>query len=323
VGFKLRVERRLALARFSTDHYTSFSVSTQQGPKESPNVGELIARYFEEREWGQPKDREVSKYAGLDPEWVKLIIEHRNDPNVTVRRATLLKIAAAMDLTAEERSALESSAGLPNGSLKATQVMKVQHPEISMRRAVLLLTAPTDPHLLPFRVKRRDISTRSGVVFGMHDVVVRVTTPEDLSVLDYADNLFKSKMLRTIETIPLRDDLPIYVDREFNEKGLEVGDYYWAVIFVQALATAKKPEPRDIFHEVASLPKFKGGIHLLTAGVVVGQFDTVIEVLAANLSRLKEYVRAAQQRANEAEREVHTVTYFAQNWLQRPVDGAF
>ena len=99
------------------------------------------------------------------------------------------------------------------------------------------------------------------------------------------------------------------------------GIYYWAVIFIEALTTTKTPEPRDIFQKVALRPEFKGGIHLLTAGVVVGQFDTVVEVLAANLSHLQKYVRAAQESANDADRDVHTITYFARRWSQTPESG--
>lgn len=191
-----------------------------------------------------------------------------------------------------------------------------------MRRAVLLLTAPEDPHKLPFRV--RNVATRSGVVFGWHDVAVRITTPEGSSVLDYADRLFEKGSLRTIETIPLRDDLPAYVDQHFSSKDLNAGDYFWAVIFVQALGTPpEKIEIRDTFHYVASRPKFHGGIHLLTAAVAVGRFDTVVEILAANLSLLQHYIRDAQKLSNERGQDVHTVTYFALRWEQKPVAAAF
>lgn len=287
-----------------------------------PSVGDCLAHYFEAREWGdKAKYRELSRNAGLARQWVERTIEARDGRKS--RRASLLKISAALELDDEERRVLQGAAGLPKGSLKATQAEKVEEGEISMRRAVLLLTAPTDPHLLPLRVKRRDIATRSGVVFGPHDVVVRINTPADLTVLEYADKLFSSKMLRTLETIPIRDDLPIYVDREFSQSELQDGDYYWAIIFIEALTTEKTPEPRDIFYDAALLPEFKGGIHLLTAGVVVGQFDTVVEVLAANLSHLQKYVRAAQEMANDHSRGVHTVTYFARRWSQIPENAAF
>lgn len=54
---------------------------------------------------------------------------------------------------------------------------------------------------------------------------------------------------------------------------------------------------------------------------MVGQFDTVVEVLAANLSHLQRYVRSAQEIANDAGRNVHTVTYFSQRWFQTPESG--
>lgn len=292
---------------------------SDQSGLELPSVGECIARYFETRGWDDSKYAEVNKNAGLARQWVDRVVDGRDGRKP--RRASLLKIAAAMDLTAAERRVLEAAAGLRKGSLRATRAEKVQEKEISMRRALLFLTAPTDPHRLPLQVKVDNVSTRSGVVFGRHDVVVRVYTPEDLSILEYADRLFASKKLRTLETIPIRDDLPIYVDRKFSKSELHAGDYYWAIIFIEALTTKKTPEPCDVFHEVALRPEFSGSIHLLTAGVVVGQFDTVVEVLAANLSHLQRYVRSAQETANDAGRNVHTVTYFSQRWFQTPESG--
>ena len=115
----------------------------------------------------------------------------------------------------------------------------------------------------------------------------------------------------------------MYLDHEFRQGGLEANDYYWAVIFVQALSTPKKPEFREIFHSVSKRSDFKGSIHLLTAGVAVGQFDTVVEVLAANLPRLQKYVRDSQRLATDEGRQVHTVTYFAPAWQQQPDDGRF
>jgi hypothetical protein len=289
-------------------------------------VGSLIAEYFERRDWEPHQYLVVSKRAGLARQWVERTINSRGEKR-KVSRGTLLKVAAAMDLNTSERTALENAIGKP-GSLRKTEAELLEEDELSMRRAVMLLTAPTDPHLLPFRARRGEVAIRSGVVFGWHDVVVRITTPEGVSVLDYSDRLFKSKSLRstalrTTETILLRDDLPVFVDRSFTEEGLHADDYHWAVIFVQALGTPEDPEFRDIFHEVASRIDFQGGIHLLTAAIAVGQFDTVVEVLAANLSCLQRYVRAAQERSNELGREVHTVTYFAENWQQRPKDGSF
>jgi hypothetical protein len=279
---------------------------------EGESLGTLIARYLAEHRV-EPRDYGLtSKRAGLDDQWIEKTIKRNAS---TAKRGSLLKIAAALELTPEERMELELVAGLPESSLLATKAEEICEPTVSMRRAIILLTAPTDPHLSPLRVKIPGVAIRTGVVFGWHDVITRVTTPKGVSVLDYVDRLFNGGKLRTIETIPLRDDLPIFIDREFDEKGLEDGDdYYWAVIFVQALGTPKKPEFRDIFLKVAQRSDFKGGIHLLTAGVAIGQFDTVVEVLAGNFSRLQKYVRDSQMHAIEEGRQVHTVTYFAPRW---------
>jgi hypothetical protein len=287
------------------------SAKERRDPK-GEGLGTLIARFLAERKTESHDYGPTSKRAGLDDQWIEKTI--KRNPS-TAKRGSLLKIAAALDLTQEERVELELVTGLAKNSLKATEAREVCEPRISMRRAIILLTAPTDPHLSPLRVKIPGVAIRTGVVFGWHDVVTRVTTPEGVSVLDYADRLFNGGKLRTIETIPLRDDLPIFIDSEFDEKGLGDGDdYYWAVIFVQALGTPKKPEFREIFRKVAQRGDFKGGIHLLTAGVAIGQFDTVVEVLAGSFRRLQEYVRESQMHANDEGRDVHTVTYFAPRW---------
>lgn len=297
--------------------------SRSRKPSNDHSLGALISEYCASRGWDPEEDyNQASKRAGLDDQWLKKITDPESNSS-KANRGSLLKIAAALDLEPMERAKLELVAGLPRRSLRLTEAKKIVEPELSMRRAVILLTAPTDPHLSPFHVRLPGKAIRSGVVFGWHDVVTRVTTPEGTSVLDYADRLFNGGKLRTMETIPLRDDLPMYVDHEFRQSGLTASDYYWAVIFVQALGTPKKPEFRDVFHSVSKRNDFKGSIHLLTAGVAVGQFDTVVEVLAAKLPHLQKYVRDSQALANEKGRQVHTVTYFAPAWKQQPDDGVF
>lgn len=262
----------------------------------------------------------LSERAGLGDQGIEHIVDKQE---VQASRGTLLKIAAAMALKPPEREELERAVGYLPGSLRETKAERLEWDRISMRRGVLLLTAPTDPHLLPLDSMQQDVATRTGVVFGWHDVVVRITTPQDRSVLDYADDLFESGALRTVETIPLRDDLPIYLDREFSFEGLETGDYYWAVIFIQALGTPTKLEVRDIFYDTSSQPQLQGGIHLLTAAVAVGGFDTVVEVLASNLLQLQAYVRDSQKLCSDNGQEIHTVTYFALQWQQKPSIAAF
>lgn len=284
------------------------------------SVGELVARAFEVRGLGEPDYKLMSEQAGLDHQWAKRTIKDR--PNAKAHRGSLLKFAAAMELTSEERSAFETANGEVNGSLRATEAEQVHLRDgISMRRAVVLLTAPTDPHKLPLRVGKA--ATRSGVVFGWHDVVARVTTPPGASVLKHSDLLFETGQLRTIETIPLRDDLPAYIDQDFTSTGLTVGDYFWAVIFVQALETPGKPELQHLFHTVAKRPKFRGNIHLLTAAVAVGQFDAVVEILAARIVSLRDFVRDAQKLCSDRSQQVHTVTYFAAQWEEKSRGGRF
>jgi len=265
----------------------------------------------------------VSKSAGLDDQRVQSIIAPRSGKPPLVRRGTLLKIAAALDLSQEERSELATAAGHKGNWLAATVAAQVHEEKISMRRAVLLLTGPTDPYGLHFHRRLGGAAARSGIVFGWHDVVVRLTTPENVSVLEYADDLFKAEALRTLETILLRDDLPMYVDSDFVADDTLVRDYRLATIFVQALGDRKKPEFVDIFREVAGWQEYKGCIHLLTAAVAVGQFDSVIEVLASNVDQLKNYVRAAQAHGRGQGKEAHTVTYIAEKWRQRTSGGSF
>jgi hypothetical protein len=265
----------------------------------------------------------VSKDAGLDDQRVQSIIRPRNGKSPQVRRGTLLKIAAALDLSEEERRELARASGQKADWLAATVAARVHEEKISMRRAVLLLTGPTDPYGLHFHKRQGGVAARSGIVFGWHDVVVRLTTPEGVSVFDYVDDLFKAEALRTIETILLRDDLPMYVDGDFSGDETLVRDYRLATIFVQALGNRKKPEFIDVFREVAGWKEFRGCIHLLTAAVAVGQFDSVVEVLASNVIQLKKYVRTAQAESRERRKEAHTVTYIAEQWRQRDSGGRF
>jgi len=286
-------------------------------------VGEVLAELFLSREMNDTHWASVSKAAGLDDQRVQSIIVPRSGKPPQVRRGTLLKIAATLELDQEERSRLSTAAGHESDWLAATVATLIHEKKMSMRRAVLLLTGPTDPYGLHFHKRLGGVSTRSGVVFGWHDVVVRLTTPKDVSVLEYTDALFRSDSLRTLETILLRDDLPMYVDSDFPTDETLVRDYRWATIFVQALGDAKKPEFVDVFREVANWEPYRGCIHLLTAAVAVGQFDSVIEVLASNLDQLKNYVRAAQAHARDQEKEAHTVTYIAEKWRQRTAGGRF
>jgi hypothetical protein len=280
---------------------------------------ELLPRLFEAHGLGPSFYSVVSKSAGLDDETVVRVVKEKK---LRLTHGKLMKIAAALELRPAERTELEGSVGMARGSLRQTEARLLpKEKAISMRRAVLLLTAPADPHLLPLHPTRKLVATRTGVVFGWHDVVVRITTPEQLSVLDYADDLFKTGRLRTIETIPLRDDLPMYVDQEFDAKPVRADDYFWAVIFVQALGTPGHPEPVEIFHDTAS--EYLGGIHVLTAAVAVGRFDSVVEVLAGSLLQLQLYVRRAQELCQENGQQVHTVTYFASEWRQRPYVAEF
>ncbi len=265
----------------------------------------------------------VSKEAGLDDQRVQSIIEPRSGKPPQVRRGTLLKVAAALDLSGEERSELSQATGHESNWLAATVAARIHEEKISMRRAVLLLTGPTDPYGLHFHKRLGGVAMRSGIVFGWHDVVVRLTTPENVSVLEYADDLFKAEALRTLETILLRDDLPMYVDRDFVVDETLVRDYRLATIFIQALGDRKKPEFVDVFREVAGWKECRGSIHLLTAAVAVGQFDSVVEVLASNVEQLKNYVRKAQRHGRDQGKEAHTVTYIAEKWRQRTSGGSF
>ena len=276
-------------------------------------VGAVVAQAFDARGLGYPDYKLISEQAGLNHQWAERAILNQDDAKVY--RGSLLKFAAAMELSLEERSALEKANGEKEGSLCATEATEIHlSTGMSMRRAVLLLTAPTDPHKLPFQIKKA--ATRSGVVFGWHDVVARVTTPENTTVLEHSDEMFATGDLRTIETIPLRDDLPAYIDQDFKGENLDKA-YFWATIFVQALGTPGQPELQHLFQTVSKRTLFLGNIHLLTAAVAVGQFDAVVEVLAAKIENLQHFVREAQKLSRERSQHIHTVTYFAAQWEQK------
>ncbi len=286
-------------------------------------VGGLLESYFKKRR-KEDYYASVSLQAGLARQHIKRIIEpeHGKKPQRQTC-GTLLKIADALRLDDDERKALEQASGHKPGSLKKTQAERDQEPTISMRRAVLLITAPKDPSPFPDTLKQKDkryaeVATRTGVVFGLHDVVVRATTPVGISVLNYSQELFDRFKLRTVETIPLRDDMPIYLDKTFSNEHLGDTDYLWATILVEALGGERKPEFPEIFYSVAEQEKFWGGVHLLTAAITVGQFDSMIELLAVNHDVLQKYVRESQDFAwAKHGREAHTITYFS-NHLRKP-----
>jgi hypothetical protein len=289
-------------------------------------VGALLDSYFKKRRKSDAHWASTSEQAGLDHQHIKRIIKPKAGTNPKPEVGTLLKIADALRLNDDERAALEQASGhLKPGCLKRTHAERYEEPTISMRRAVLLLTAPKDPSPLPEALKRKDkryaeVAIRTGVVFGLHDVVVRATTPFGVSVLNYSQELFDRGKLRTVETIPLRDDMPIYLDKTFSNEHLGDADYLWATIFVEALGGERKPEFPEIFYDVAQGERFGfwGGVHLLTAAITVGQFDSVVELLAVNQDVLQRYVREAQDFAwAEYGREAHTITYFS-NHLRKP-----
>lgn len=284
-------------------------------PEHTPTpVGNLLKKYAKSK---NKLYADVSERAGLDDQTFEKIVEgETKDPSF----GTLIKIADALGLSQAHRDELEAAAGheAHAGFLRKCEAGLLDGQDgISMRRAVLLLTAYQDPSDLPTDVVKRPhikgtlyarTSTRRGVVFGVHDTVIRATTPVGLSVLDYSQMLFREGQLRTVETIPLRDDMPCYVDTAFSCKHLSRKDYVWANIFVQGLGGDPALEFPKIFQDVERM-NFHGGVHLLTAAITIGQYDSVVEVLAANIDVLQDYVRSCQDSALDQGREAHTVTY--------------
>lgn len=290
-----------------------------RGGHHKPEWSALLASFFEARRWNRDYHASISEAAGLDGQRIRRLLEQ---PPSTIARGRLLRIAAAMDLTDVERSRLEPAAGLPAGSLRATSAQPLQEAKASMRRAVILVTAPRNPERL-IRSRLRSSAIRTGVVFGWHDVAIRITTPRNQSVLDFSDRLAESQALRRIETIVLRDDRTCYVDRDFDSAGLREDDYFWAIILVVPLSTPPRPRAGFVEAFVSAARAFRGGVHLLTAAEGVGRFDTVAEVLVAKPALLREYVRLAQQFSMESGRALHTVTYLATKWRQQPTTGPF
>jgi uncharacterized protein with GYD domain len=268
--------------------------------------------------------KQLGERAGLDRTRVARIVAE-TDRNVKHDRSTLIRLADAIQLTDDERERLEAVAGYPNspGFLRRTEPVRHQESGMSLRRGILLLTAPTDPSRLPASVARSErASVRSGVVFGPHDVVVRVTAREGSNIFAFADALFSKGPVRTMQTIPLRDDMPIYLDKDLNAE--YYSHYILATIFVEALGGPRKPEFPELLYEVAMSGSFAGGLRLLTAAVTVGQYDSVVEVLAANREILQRFVREAQAYAlKERGREAHMITYFATDLWCRHDDMGF
>jgi transcriptional regulator with XRE-family HTH domain len=286
-------------------------------------VPDLLKTYLTEGHLRPNHYRQFSVRIGLDRLHIEHILEGRSKPT----RGTLLKIADGLRLDAGRREALErASSHYPQhkGFLEETKAKQYEESVISMRRAILLLTAPEDPSKLPYDAithgkEWKTVVARSGIVFGPYDVVVRVTTPKGVSTLDYSQYLYqRNDLLRTVETIPLRDDMPIYIDKTFSGEHLGESDYIWATIFIEALGGQRSVEFPEIFYEVAEEERFWGGVHLLTAAITVGHFDSVVEILASNLDVLQHYVREAQSHAwTKYNREAHTITYIATHLSRR------
>jgi transcriptional regulator with XRE-family HTH domain len=284
----------------------------------SESLWEVLNAYMEAAPngpWGSHNGAALCEQAGLNRTQLTKI---RNGTNPY--RGTLFKLAEALRLDADQRATLERLSGHAEtnpGFLADTHAEPIRETRLTMRRAILLLTAADDPAELPYTLRNRmvrrgrRVSVRSGVVFGAHDAVVRVTTPDRMSVLEFSDTLFDEYPLRTVETILLRDDKEMFLDTTFTNQHLGVDDYHWATIFIQALSGKRKPEFPRLFAEVAEREKFWGGIHLLTAAVTLGRHDSVAEVLAGSLDVLQSYVREAQREAELHKRPAHTVTYFA------------
>jgi hypothetical protein len=263
--------------------------------------------------------RQLSTQAGLDDQIIEKIL---GGAIKKPHRVTLVKIADVLRLGDVERATIERLSGhTQKGFLKECRAIEEAHdgsepPAMSMRRAVLFITAPEDPLDMIYNSRRwknwSKIALRAGSVFGVYDIAVRVTTPPGTTVFQYGDDLFREGSIRTIETIPLRDDMPIYLDKAFSNEHLKETDYHWAMICLQALGGERDIEFPQIFFEVAEQKMFWGGVHLLTAATAVGQYDSVVEVLVSNLEILKKYVRKAQNVAKEKySRDLHMISYVA------------
>ncbi|HEX8053548.1 MAG TPA: helix-turn-helix transcriptional regulator [Thermoleophilaceae bacterium] len=301
-------------------------------------LASLLKRFLADRGFRELSSyRVMSRRGGLDDQAIERILSGKTK---RPSRAKLLRIVETLRLEQHERNALEAASHHSEthpGFLTVTRAERVpapgQEPALGpgrvregpmwMQRGVILLTAFGDPSDLIKEYTKKsgpwgNVAWRSGVVFGPYDVVVRATTPKGKSVMDFAEQLFEDGedpderwMVRTIETIPLRDDMPFYLDPAPSHDHL-TPNCVWATIFIQALGGERQPEFPQLFYERANQPDFWGGVHFLTGAVTIGQYDSVVEIIAGNVNILKEYVRAAQKHAatKPYDRHAHTITYY-------------
>ena len=110
------------------------------------------------------------------------------------------------------------------GFLKETKPRSIRNSDSRMRArrscsSPRLKIRRNFPTMRSHTVRSGKTSVRSGIIFGPYTSACRATTPEGVSVLDYSQFLYqRNDLLRSAETIPLRDDTPIYIDKMFSDE---------------------------------------------------------------------------------------------------------
>lgn len=234
----------------------------------------------------------LSVRAGLDRRWFGRVLRGAKGYGAP-RRKTLIRIAAAMELSGSERSTLESAAGLKAGELQVREPTPVVESALTLRRALVLVRAPADALRVLQRVfplaRSQQAAVRCTTVFGDRDVVIRLTTSKG-NVLSFVDALHATHCgIDSTETILIRDDLDDCLTSTFPPTDLPEG-WVWAVVFVLARKASPPPKRSDptsdtgdlvrAFKRTAHSENVRNSVVLLSAAMTIGRYDAVAELYA-------------------------------------------
>jgi hypothetical protein len=233
----------------------------------------------------------VSIACGMqDPAWLNKVISGAPGCK-NFRTETLVRFANVLSLSIGDRKRLARVADRPF-ALFAPAVLSRSLDTISMRRALLLRSAQ-QPHEAAEAVKALvsdvpKVSLRLSRVFGVHDMILRVTIPPGSLVLpDVVDRVRYSVASITTDTLLLRDDLKLVVHGPQTKTLSKFEERRSAYVFFENASSSSHDKLIAAMIEAAR----PLAITLLTAAVLVGRFDAVAEIAVDRLNYLDGYIR--------------------------------
>jgi hypothetical protein len=254
-----------------------------------------------------------------DPGWLNKVISGAPGCH-NFRTETLVRFANVLGISSQDRRRLAKLAERPFAAFAQTATSPSLE-AISMRRAVLLMST-SQPLDAAFTIRMLtaavpNISLRLSRVFGVHDMILRVTTPPNHLVLpDVVDRLRRSEGSITSDTLLMRDDLK-FVGQGFHKPSVPKAESRRvAYVFLRNTGSVGHNEVVDSMIQAAT----PLAITLLTAAVLVGRFDAVAEIAVERLNHLDEFVHTLRRSLSLA---LATVTYPTVRVLQETESTAW